>query len=132
MVTKASVVRRHHWVGMRERQAHTRGRGCLLGERCAKAPRHEHSQGAREMLERPGGRGGAEAAESMVCEQGLMAPGWTLGLILSSEGAMRRFEWGLMTAETLSVDNKYGGPTGMLWHGTGEETDRTWDGLRTK
>lgn len=84
------------------------------------------------MLERLGGRGGAKAKELMVCEQGLMAPGWTLGLILSSQGAMRSSEQGLLTSETLSVENKYGGPTGMWWHGPGEETDRTWVWTRDK
>lgn len=120
-------------MGMRERQVHPQGEGFPgSGSSCAKAPRHEHAQGTREMLGQPGGRVGAEAAELMVCEQGLMATGWTLGLILSSQGAMRSSEQGMMSSETLSVENKYGGPTRMWWHGAGEEIDRTWVWTRDK
>lgn len=44
-------------MGMRERQVHTQGEGFPgSGSSCAKASRHDHAQGAREMLEQPGGR----------------------------------------------------------------------------
>lgn len=88
----------------REISAHPGGRVFQApGVDGAKALRHEHARGAREMLEQPGGRVGTEIAELMACEQGLIAMEWTLGLILRCQGAMRSYERGMMTLETLSV-----------------------------